>query len=312
MKTYLVTGGCGFIGSHLGDALRAAGHGVRVLDDLSTGSRRNLPLGAVLIEGDIADPGCARTALEGVDGCFHLAAIASVERGRREWLATHRTNQGGTVALLEAIARLACPIPFVYASSAAVYGEGADLPIVETAAKAPLSAYGVDKLGSEMHAAVASRLHRIPTTGLRFFNVYGPRQDPSSPYSGVVSIFLDRLPRGAAVEIFGDGLQTRDFIHVSDVVIALRRAMARATTEARVFNVCTGTAVSVRDLAHAIAAACGRTAELRFHPGRGGDIRHSLGSPAEARAALDLPPPRSLRTGLAETLAALADAGGVA
>ena len=313
-QTFLVTGGCGFIGSHLADALAAAGHRVRVLDDLSTGTRAHLPADARLLEADVADPAAAAAALEGVDGCFHLAAVASVERGRREWRATHRTNQSGTVTLLEAIARGPRPIPFVYASSAAVYGDAAALPIVETAAKSPLSAYGVDKLGSEMHAAVAARLHAIPTVGLRFFNVYGPRQDPRSPYSGVVSIFLDRLPRGEPVTLFGDGGQTRDFIHVADVVAVLAAAMSATLAAARagaiagaeVFNVCTGTAVSVRALAQTIADLAGRVPELRSAPARDGDIRHSLGSPAALRAAFALPPPRSLREGLAATLAASA------
>src|SRR5665213_2338149 len=251
-STYLVTGGAGFIGSHLCDALVGDGHAVRVLDDLSTGVRTNLPASVELIEGDIADQAAMQEAVAGVDGCFHLAAIASVARGVEDWLGTHRANLTGAITLFDTVRREPLPVPVVYASSAAVYGDGARLPITEDAAKRPLSAYGADKYACELHAEVASHVHAVPTVGLRFFNVYGPRQDPRSPYSGVISIFCERLRRGAPVEVFGDGGQTRDFIAVADVVAALRAAMARRKTvvpvipEARglpasdVYNVCTG------------------------------------------------------------------------
>ena len=184
MSLYLVTGGAGFIGSHLCDALIARGDSVRVLDDLSTGRRANLPEGAELIVGDIADPETAWRATEGVDGCFHLAAIASVERATKDWLGTHRANLTGAITIFDAIRRHGTKVPVVYASSAAVYGDCRTIPIRETAARRPLSAYGADKYGCELHAITASHVHGIPTVGLRFFNVYGPRQDPKSPYSG--------------------------------------------------------------------------------------------------------------------------------
>ncbi len=177
METYLVTGGCGFIGSHLAEALLGAGHRVRVLDDLSSGRLANLPQGAAFIQGDVTDPAAVRAALAGVNGCFHLAAIASVERGAQDWAGTHKANQTGTVMLLEAIRRSGRRIPFVYASSAAVYGDCQSLPLTEASATRPLSAYGADKLGCELHARVASASFAIPTAGLRFFNVFGPRQD---------------------------------------------------------------------------------------------------------------------------------------
>ena len=224
MATILVTGGCGFIGSHLCGALRARGDTVRVLDDLSTGSAANLAPGAKLLLGDVNQPLALREAMAGVDACFHLAAIASVERGVTEWLATHRTNLSATIAVMDA-ARVA-GVPVVYASSAAVYGQQAALPLDETARPAPLSAYGADKLGCEQHAKVAGHVHGLPTMGLRFFNVFGPRQDPSSPYSGVISIFCDRLRQGLPVRLYGDGGQTRDFIYVGDVVAALLQALA--------------------------------------------------------------------------------------
>ena len=304
VKTYLVTGGCGFIGSHLCAALRARGDAVRVLDDLSTGLESNLAPGAVLLRGDVAEPATVREAMEGVDGCFHLAAIASVQRGVQEWLATHRVNLSGTIALFDAARRgRAGPIPVVYASSAAVYGDHAVLPITEDAPTRPLSAYGADKLGCEQHARIGGVVHGVPSFGLRFFNVFGPRQDPRSPYSGVISIFCNRLARGEEVEVFGDGEQTRDFVYVADVVAALLAAMARASATAPVANVCTGQATSVLELARTIAALCGVAPGLRHRPPRAGEIRHSLGDPARSRALLGLGTPLALRDGLAETLA---------
>jgi UDP-glucose 4-epimerase len=302
MKTYLVTGGCGFIGSHLADALVRRGHAVRVLDDLSTGHAANLPAGVEFLRGDAADPASLRPALEGVDGCFHLAAIASVERGVTEWLATHRTNLGATVAIFDEIRRTGTRLPVIYASSAAVYGNCTALPIGETTPARPLSSYGADKLGCELHAAVATGVHGIPTVGLRFFNVYGPRQDPASPYSGVISIFCDRLRRGQAVEIFGDGGQTRDFVYVADAVAALMRAMEVLPADAPVFNVCTGRPTSVRDLAGVVAELCNAPAEIALRPARCGDIRESVGSPDLALKALGLPETVALRDGLTQVL----------
>src|ERR1700733_8992720 len=236
MSTYLATGGAGFIGSHLCEALVARGDTVRVLDDLSTGHRRNLPPTATLIVGDVADPATVAQAVDQVDGCFHLAAIASVERGVTDWLGTHRANLTGTVTVFDAIRRQGNKIPVVYASSAAVYGDAVTVPIAEAEPCVPLSAYGADKYACEMHARVASHVHAIPTTGLRFFNVYGPRQDPRSPYSGVISIFCERVIRGAPIDVFGDGSQTRDFVYVADVVAALLSAMERSLPGAPVFN----------------------------------------------------------------------------
>lgn len=300
MATILVTGGCGFIGSHLCGALRARGDTVRVLDDLSTGAAENLAPGARLMLGDVNQPLALREAMAGVDACFHLAAIASVERGVTEWLATHRTNLSATIAVLDA-AR-ASLVPVVYASSAAVYGQQATMPLEETARPAPLSAYGADKLGCELHARVAGHVHGLPTFGLRFFNVFGPRQDPSSPYSGVISIFCDRLQREQPVRLYGDGGQTRDFIYVGDVVTALLRALPKASVTAPVLNICSGRAVSVLELGHLVGELCGMTPEFQPMPARQGEIRHSVGSPLLARRALGLGPSVTLRQGLMETL----------
>ena len=306
-RMYLVTGGCGFIGSHLCDALRARGDAVRVLDDFSTGKRENLAPGAELRVGDVADPAAVRDAMHGAAGCFHLAAIASVQRCMEDWLGTHRVNLGGAIAVLNAARESRAPV--VYASSAAVYGDCRTLPIGEAAERRPLSAYGADKLGCELHAQVASHAFGVPATGLRFFNVYGPRQDPASPYSGVISIFCERLRRGAPVDVFGDGGQTRDFIDVRDVVGALLSAMDRAPAASPAYNVCTGVPTSVRELADTIAGLRGAAAEIRPSPARAGEIRHSVGDPLLAARELGLSAPRALRDGLGDVLAWMDRAG---
>jgi UDP-glucose 4-epimerase len=303
MSIWLVTGGAGFIGSHLCDALVGRGDTVRVLDDLSTGFRANLPPGVTLIQGDVADPVTVADAIEGVNGCFHLAAIASVEKGVTDWLGTHRVNLTGTITVFDAIRRQGSRIPVVYASSAAVYGDAATVPIAETEPCRPLSAYGADKYGCELHARTASHVHGIPTVGLRLFNVYGPRQDPKSPYSGVISIFIDRIAAGRPIGIFGDGEQTRDFVYVADVVAALLAAMALKPSDALVFNVCTGIPTSVGALARLIAVLTDQVLQIEMKPPRTGEIRHSLGIPASGDRVLGLPARRCLRDGLAEVLA---------
>jgi UDP-glucose 4-epimerase len=311
MAIYLVTGGCGFIGSHLSDSLIRDGHQVRVLDDLSTGKRENLSPGAELIVGDIADAALVRRAMNGVDGCFHLAAIASVERGNLDWLGTHATNLTGAIAIFDAARRQdsntgsAMGIPVVYASSAAVYGDDPDVPLTEASATRPLSAYGADKLGCELHARVAGVVHRVPTVGMRFFNIYGPRQDPKSPYSGVISIFCERIAQGRPITIFGDGLQTRDFVYVADVVSSLRAAMAQLPDAAGIYNVCTGRSTSVLELARVIAKLCGVEADISFAAPRAGDIRISLGSPERLQRQLGIACKTGMESGLAAVLGSI-------
>ncbi|MDB5408419.1 MAG: epimerase [Rhodospirillales bacterium] len=314
MAVYLVTGGCGFIGSHLCDALVAQGHAVRILDDLSTGKLANKPAAAELLRGDVADPELAARAMADVDGCFHLAAVASVERGHQDWLGTHRTNLTGAITIFDAARRPRAEgtsTPVVYASSAAVYGDNPQLPLGETAATRPLSAYGADKLGCELHGHVATHVHGVPTAGLRFFNVFGPRQDPKSPYSGVISTFCDRLRAGTGIRIDGDGQQTRDFIYVGDVVAALLSAMAGMTDDSPVFNVCTGLATSILALAQLIAELCGRAPDIAFAARRAGDIRASVGDPRRATEDLGFTAKVPLRDGLALTLASGAPGEGV-
>ena len=304
MARFLVTGGAGFIGSHLVDALLDEGHAVRVLDDLSSGHRNNLPKQVELAEADVIDPAAVERAFDGVDGCFHLAAIASVARSHREWLCTHQVNLTGTINVFDQ----ARPsphhreIPVVYASTAAIYGNCGSFPVDEESPAAPLSAYGADKHACELHARVAGAVHGVPTVGLRFFNLYGPRQDPLSPYSGVISLFADRLLRGEPVEIFGDGEHARDFTYIHDAVGALLRAMPAANTSAFVFNVCTGKATSVRSLAQLMAELCGTELVVHHRPARCGDIRISIGDPRRAAERLGFTAQTTLSDGLAMTL----------
>jgi UDP-glucose 4-epimerase len=313
MACYLVTGGAGFIGSHLADALLVEGHQVRILDDLSSGSRANLPAAAEFIEGDVRNLETIERLIGDAAGVYHLAAIASVQRSREAWLETHSVNLGGHIAVLEAVRRARqARIPVVYASSAAVYGASASLPLSETEPGAPLTAYGADKLGCELHARIGATVHGLATVGLRFFNVYGPRQDPDSPYSGVVSIFCRRLVSGEPLEIYGDGLQERDFIYVGDVVRLLLKAMAGATAGAEVYNVCTGAGTSVRALAQALAAIRGSEPSLSCLPARAGDIARSIGDPRRAQARFGWMAETPLSAGLAHTFAAIAGKLGAA
>ncbi|HZH27704.1 MAG TPA: NAD-dependent epimerase/dehydratase family protein [Azospirillaceae bacterium] len=305
MVHYVVTGGAGFIGSHLVRRLLGLGHRVTVLDNFSTGKVWNIPPGADVWTGDIRDPGVMRAVLADADGCFHLAAVASVQKTCIDWLASTQVNLAGTVAVFEAARAngIRPAIPVVYASSAAVYGDVREFPTPETAPKAPISAYGVDKLSGEMHAAVGWKTHGVPSVGLRFFNVYGPGQDPSSPYSGVISIFARRIANREPITIHGDGMQLRDFVFVEDVVDHLVAAMGKAADGARVYNVCTGRTTSISQLAEQLMFVCGRVVERRREPAREGDIRTSLGNPTLAVRELGVAARTTLADGLRRTLA---------
>ena len=200
----MITGGAGFIGSHLADAVLAAGDQVRVLDDFSTGRIENLDPRCEMIRGDVCDPRVVRRAMPGVSGCFHLAAIASVARGNEDWIGTHRVNLGGTINVLDA-ARAAGRRFRSSMRRRPRFMAGVDGVADENTATAPLTAYGADKRGCELHAAPAALVHGVPTLGFRFFNVYGPRQDPNSPYSGVISIFAKAIAAGQPIQVHGDG-----------------------------------------------------------------------------------------------------------
>jgi len=304
---YLVTGGCGFIGSHLCDALIEQGHTIRVLDDMSTGVVDYLPLEAELVLGDVADLALVKGAMQDVDGCFHLAAVASVERSNSDWCGTHKINQQGSINVFEA-ARMCGrnkTIPVVYASSAAVYGDNATIPLDEASMPRPISAYGADKLGSEHHARVAWLTHKVSTVGMRFFNVYGPRQNPASPYSGVISIFIDRILKELPITVFGDGKQTRDFIYVGDVVNHLINAMLNQQGEASVYNVCTGQSTSIAQLAKTLSMVAGTDVNIEHQAARTGDISTSLGDPSKTKKRYGIQAEVGLGEGLTFTLNAL-------
>lgn len=302
----LVTGGAGFIGSHLVDALVERGARVRVLDDLSTGRRENLAqLGArvELVEGDIRDVAVCRRAVEGVRYVFHQAALGSVPRSMEDPATTIDINVGGTTNVFAA-ARDAKVARLVYASSSSVYGDSETLPKREGDEGRLLSPYAYSKQANEDLADVFARCFGMELVGLRYFNVYGPRQDPEGPYAAVVPRFFAAALRGEAPVIYGDGEQSRDFTWVGDAVGA-NLAAAAAPREAcgRAYNVGAGGATTVRELAAAIRAATGSSAEPRFEPERPGDIRHSLADTRALQDATGFVPSMPVREGIARSAA---------
>ncbi len=302
MTKYLVTGGAGFIGSHLAAAIRARGDAVVILDNFSTGKRANLPKGTELLEGSITDMAVCRRAVEGVDHVFHEAALPSVPRSIEDPLSTHRVNTTGTLNMLVA-ARDAAVKRFVFASSSSVYGETPELPKVETMPCAPCSPYAITKYVGEQYCRAFHRLYGLETVCLRYFNVFGPRQDPDSAYAAVIPLFLRRLCRGESPVFFGDGSQSRDFTFVANVVQANLAACA-APPEAcgEVFNCASGNRVTVRDTADALQRLLGTDIPIKKAPGRPGDIRHSHADMSKARAVLGYAPPVSFEDGLKETV----------
>jgi UDP-glucose 4-epimerase len=297
MAVALVTGGAGFIGSHLVASLLEDGYDVTVLDDLSTGRRENLSSAARLVVGSVLDNQTLHSLLEAADEIYHLAAIASVQRCSEYYAASHSVNAGAAVKILDFL-KSTPEKRFVYASSAAVYGALEDMPATEYSSTRPLSVYGADKLTVEIHASAAFATYGIGSVGLRFFNVYGPRQDPSSPYSGVISQFAHRISRGQIVEVHGDGRQSRDFVYVDDVVRALRLAARASRGKASVYNVCTGRDVTVLELIEILGHVFSVIPATVFMPARLGDIRISAGSPERAAAELDFKATTQLVDGL--------------
>ena len=274
----LITGGAGFIGSHTVEALIADGAAIRVLDDFSSGREANLPFDRQLtvVKGDIRDPEAVREAMEGVTHVLHLAAQVSVQRSVDDPLTSASTNIYGFLNVLDA-ARIAGVQRFVYGSGAAVYGVPQDLPLEESSSPLrPVSPFGLDKLVNEQYADLYTRLYGVPCLGLRYFNVYGTRQDPDSPYSGVVSVFLGRIATGAPVQLFGDGEQSRDFVYVGDVAYANMKALHSEAVG--VVNVASDRSVTLLELIASIQAASGMPAEILQEDKRPGDIRYSRGS----------------------------------
>ncbi len=313
MARYLVTGGAGFIGSHVVDALAARGDAVRVVDDLSTGCRDNLAAHPAieLVEADLAERQVAEAAVAGVDCAIHLAAIPSVARSVREPRRAHRANVEATHELLLA-AREAGVRRLVLASSSSVYGESETLPSHEGLRPAPLSPYALHKLIGEQYAALFSRLYGLETVALRFFNVFGPRQSPLSPYSGVISLFTAALLEGRPPTIYGDGEQTRDFIHVTDVARGVLQACAAPGISGRAVNVARGGRLSVNELYAALQRATGSFIEPRRADARPGDVRHSQADVSLARELLGLAPAVAVEEGLRRTVDwQRAQAGGV-
>lgn len=300
----LVTGGAGFIGSHLTDRLLADGHEVRVLDNLSTGKRENLPAHATLtlVEGDIRDRD-AMEAVSGMDAIYHLAAVASVQASVEDPRGTHESNFVGTLNLLEAARRYHVR-RLVYASSAAVYGDTTELPVGEDAPTRPLTPYAADKLAGEHYLSFYGRKHGLAGTAFRFFNIYGPRQDPSSPYSGVISIFVERMRQKLPVTIFGDGQQTRDFVFVGDLAELLVSALNHEPAFGQVINVGRGVECSLLELLAELEKLAGAPIERRHEPERIGDIRQSRARVARLREVFGGVPQTPIGTGLARLLAA--------
>jgi UDP-glucose 4-epimerase len=300
----LVTGGAGFIGSHLVETLTGGGCRVTVLDDLSSGCESNLrPVSGRIrfIRGSICDSATLAEAAAGCEVIFHLAAVVSVPKTVEDPLGSAAVNETGSLKVLEA-ARGAQARRVVFASSSAVYGDDPTLPKTEDMPPGPLTPYAVQKLVTEYYLDVYRSLYGLESVGLRFFNVFGPRQDPSSPYSGVISIFMTRALGAEPPVIFGDGRQTRDFVFVGDVVQALILAAESPRASGRIFNVGTGKSVAVRRLWEVIAGLSGCTADPVHRPPRPGDILHSRSSIQAAAAILGFTPRVSLENGLGLTL----------
>ena len=304
MAQYLVTGGAGFIGSHLAEELVRRGERVRVVDSLITGKRENLAhLPQVeFIEGDLAEPGVAARAMGGVDYVLHQAAIPSVPRSVEDPVTSNRANVDATLNVLVA-ARDAKVKRVVYAGSSSAYGNAATLPKVETMAPAPLSPYALQKLVAEQYCQMFTVLYGLETVTTRYFNVFGPRQDPSSPYSGVISVFISALCQGRGPTIYGDGEQTRDFTYVANVVDGVLRACTAPGASGETINVATGGRISLNQLFEVVRELVGAEASAKYADVRAGDVRDSQADIAKARRILNYEPSVSFEEGLKRTVA---------
>jgi UDP-glucose 4-epimerase len=304
----VVTGGAGFIGSHLTGALLGEGFRVRVVDNLATGFLRNLDHlegRYEWLQGDLAKFEVCRRAAEGADYVFHQAAIPSVPRSVKEPIESHASGPTATLNMLEA-ARLAGARRFMFAASSSAYGDTDELPKHEGMVPRPLSPYAAGKLAGEHYVRVYAQTMGLDGVSLRYFNVFGPRQDPSSPYSGVISKFATVMRQGERPVIFGDGTQTRDFTYVDNVVAANLAAMrASRPLGGEAVNVGTGVRVSLLGLVAAVNRVLGTTLEPRFEPPRAGDVRDSLASLDLARALLGYETVVGFEEGLARTLEAV-------
>jgi UDP-glucose 4-epimerase len=301
---YIVTGGAGFIGSHIVEELEAQKHEVVILDNLFSGKKENVApflkkKNVSFVNGSITDLPLLNKTFEGADGIFHEAAIASVPYSVAHPAEVHEVNLSGTLNVL--CAAQDCDVKsLVFASTAAVYGDSPELPKREEMIPETLSPYAVTKLAGEYYCSVFSRLYDVRCIALRYFNVFGPRQDPGSPYSGVISKFIANTLNHRPLTIFGDGRQTRDFVFIRDVVQANIRAMD--SREQGVFNIACGKQINLLELADMIMEISGITVPVTFGPPVEGDVRHSLADISRARKLLAYEPEYSVRKGLEKTI----------
>jgi len=304
VASYLVTGGAGFIGSHLAEELLKRGQRVRVADSLVTGKRANLDVikAAEFLEGDLAEQAFAEKACAGMDYVLHQAAIPSVPRSVDDPITSNRANITATLNVLVG-ARKAGVKRLVYAGSSSAYGNSTSGAKREDMVSSPLSPYALQKLVGEQYCQMFTRLYGLETVVIRYFNVFGPRQDPSSPYSGVISLFATLLPAGKQPTIYGDGGQTRDFTYVANVVDGVLRACEAPKAAGEVINVATGEQISLNDLLRTLNKIVGTNIQAVFKEERAGDVRDSLADISKAKALLGYTPSVSLEEGLRKTLA---------
>jgi len=301
-RTFVVTGGAGFIGSNIAEGLLRRGDRVRVLDNLSTGSRENLAAAGdvELVEGDLRDPDAVARAVRGAEGVFHEAALRSVPRSVDDPTSTNDVNVTGTLNLLMAC-RAAGVRRVVYASSSSAYGDDPSLPKVETLPANPISPYAVSKLAAEHYCRTFARLYGLETVSLRYFNVFGPRQNPESKYSAVIPRFLQLALDGEPLEIHGDGEQSRDFTFIDNVVQGNLLAMDVDGVSGEVFNIACGTRHSLLAIADAIGAFLGRSLDREHTPPRAGDVRHTLADIGKAQRLLGFAPTVHFDEGIRRT-----------
>jgi UDP-N-acetylglucosamine 4-epimerase len=305
MSKYLVTGGAGFIGSNIAERLVERGERVVILDDLSTGREENIRhlLGDIeFVKGDIRDPSTVRTALHGVSRVIHQAALASVPRSIENPVLVNEVNIGGTVVMLEESRKAGADI-FVYAASSSAYGDTKILPKREDTLPQPLSPYAVSKLTGEYYCSVYARTYGLPTLSLRYFNVFGPRQDPQSQYAAVIPIFVSHLLGGERPKIYGDGEQSRDFTYVANVVNANLSAAECARANGQVVNVACGVSYTVNELFNRLRDLIGADVDPIYEEPRTGDVRHSLADISIARELLGFDVSVSFEQGLERTVA---------
>ncbi len=304
MASFLVTGGAGFIGSHLAEELLRRGHTVRVVDSLITGKRQNLEVlkGVEFLEGDLADMDVAQRAVKGMEYVLHQAAIPSVPRSVKDPITSNRANIDASLNTLVA-ARDGGVKRLVYAGSSSAYGDTPTLPKREDMPTAPLSPYALQKLVAEQYGQMFTKLYGFETVTIRYFNVFGPRQDPGSPYSGVISLFATSLLEGRQPVIYGDGEQTRDFTYIANVVDGVLRAVEAPQAAGEVINVATGGRISLNELLRTMQAIVGSSVKPIYKDGRAGDVRDSQADISKARELLGYVPKVSLEEGLTHTLA---------